>query len=60
MKCEMKRLNEIIMIIILIFAACTPIIYANIAEFSDWTYGLIIAWTILAAVCISFIMLKWK
>ncbi|MCS7132154.1 MAG: hypothetical protein N3F65_00910 [Nitrososphaeria archaeon] len=56
----MKRLNEIIMIIILIFAACTPVIYANIAEFSDWTYGLIIAWTILAAVCISFIMLKWK
>lgn len=48
------------MIAILIFAACTPIIYANIVKFSDWVYGLIIAWIILAATYISLIKLKWK
>ncbi|MCD6535639.1 MAG: hypothetical protein J7K49_01230 [Thaumarchaeota archaeon] len=56
----MKRLNEIIMIAILILAACTPVIYANLVKLSDWIYGLTIAWIILAAVYVSFITLKWK
>jgi len=59
-ECKMKRLNEIIMIAILILAACTPVIYANLVKLSDWIYGLTIAWIILAAVYVSFITLKWK
>ncbi|MCD6341393.1 MAG: hypothetical protein J7L83_00840 [Thaumarchaeota archaeon] len=56
----MKRLNEIILILLLILAACTPIIYMTLTKISEWVYGLTVAWTILAAVYVSMAALKWK
>ncbi len=56
----MKKLEEIILIVLLILAAFIPVIYATLATLSKWVYGLTIAWILLGIVYVSLAKLKWK
>ena len=57
----MKRIHEILLILLLILAVCTPLIYATIAITSTWVIGIIIAWILLGAIYVSLALLaKWK
>lgn len=56
----MKRLNEVILIAILVLAVSVPLVYGNIVKFSDWVYGLAVAWAILATAYLSLALMKWK
>ena len=56
----MKRVNELILIALLILAAFTPVIYATVVTISTWIFGLTIAWILLGAVYVSLATLKWK
>ncbi|RLG07818.1 MAG: hypothetical protein DRN59_00470 [Thaumarchaeota archaeon] len=56
-----KRIHEILLILLLILAVCTPLIYATIAVTSTWVIGIIIAWILLGAIYVSLALLaKWK
>ncbi len=53
-------MKQLIPILLLILAVCTPIIYATLATISTWIIALILAWIVLAVVYLSLATLKWK
>jgi len=55
-----KLMKQLIPIILLVLAVCTPIIYAALATISTWVVALVIAWITLAIVYLSLAILKWK
>jgi len=58
---ESKRVHEAMLIILLILAVCTPLIYATVASATTWVLGIALAWAILVLVYVSLArLLKWK
>lgn len=52
--------SQLIPLILLVLAICTPILYASISSLSTWIIALIIAWILLIAVYIGLTIIKWK
>jgi len=58
---EDKKVREAFLIILLILAICTPLIYATVASMTSWVLGVTLAWVILVLVYVSLArLLKWK
>ncbi len=58
----MKRtlVIQLIPILLLILAVCTPILYATITSLSTWAIALTIAWILLLIIYVSIAVIKWK
>jgi len=58
----MKRAlaTQLIPIILLVLAVCTPIIYTAISSISTWVIALTLAWILLLVVCVGLAVIKWK
>jgi len=58
----MKRAlaTQLIPIILLVLAVCTPIIYTAISSISTWAIALTLAWILLLVVCVGLAVIKWK
>lgn len=51
---------QLIPIILLVLAVCTPIIYTVISSISTWAIALTLAWIILLAIYIGLAIIRWK
>jgi hypothetical protein len=51
---------QLIPILLLVLAVCTPILYTMISSISTWVIALTLAWILLLAVYIGLAMIKWK
>ena len=58
----MKRAlaTQLIPIILLVLAVCTPIIYTAVSSISTWAIALILAWILLLAVYVGLAAIKWE
>ena len=58
----MKRAlaTQLIPIILLVLAVCTPIIYTSVSSISTWAIALTLAWILLLAVYVGLTVIKWK
>ncbi|MCF3652771.1 MAG: hypothetical protein L2C94_001130 [Aigarchaeota archaeon] len=58
----MKRelATQLIPIILLVLAVCTPIIYTSVSSISTWAIALTLAWILLLAVYVGLALIKWK
>ncbi len=58
----MKRAlaTQLIPIILLVLAVCTPIIYTAVSSISTWAIALTLAWILLLAVYVGLSAIKWK
>lgn len=58
----MKRtsITQIIPILLLVLAVCTPILYAMISSLSTWAIALAIAWILLLIVYVGLTVIRWK
>ena len=58
----MKRAlaTQLIPIILLVLAVCTPIIYTAVSGISTWAIALTLAWILLLAVYVGLSAIKWK
>jgi len=58
----MKRAlaTQLIPIILLVLAVCTPIIYTLVSSVSTWAIALTLAWILLLAVYVGLALIKWK
>jgi hypothetical protein len=51
---------QLIPILLLVLAVCTPILYTTISSISTWAIALTLAWILLLAVYIGLAVIKWK
>ena len=58
----MKRAlaTQLIPIILLVLAVCTPIIYTVVSSISTWAIAPTLAWILLLAVYVGLSAIKWK
>jgi len=58
----MKRAlaTQLIPIILLVLAICTPIIYTIVSSISTWVIALTLAWILLLVVYVGLAVIKWK
>ena len=58
----MKRAlaTQLIPIILLVLAVCTPIIYTLVSSVSTWAIALTLAWILLLVVYVVLAVIKWK
>jgi|YelNatPaOPRAMG01_1025707.scaffolds.fasta_scaffold05375_14 hypothetical protein len=58
----MKRAlaTQLIPIILLVLAICTPIIYTIVSSISTWAIALTLAWILLLVVYVGLAVIKWK
>jgi hypothetical protein len=58
----MKRAlaTQLIPIILLVLAICTPIIYTAVSSISTWAIALTLAWILLLVVYVGLAVIKWK
>jgi len=58
----MKRVfaTQLIPIILLVLAICTPIIYTIVSSISTWAIALTLAWILLLVVYVGLAVIKWK
>ncbi|MCL7386159.1 MAG: hypothetical protein LZ166_01335 [Thaumarchaeota archaeon] len=51
---------QLIPIILLVLAVCTPIIYTAVSSISTWAIALTLAWILLLVVYVGLAVIKWK
>jgi hypothetical protein len=51
---------QLIPIILLVLAVCTPIIYTAVSSISTWAIALTLAWILLLVVYVGLTVIRWK
>ena len=51
---------QLIPILLLVLAVCTPILYTTISSISTWAIALTLAWILLLVVYVGLAVIKWK